>query len=220
MAGFYHRRKATANGSAYRQMRRTAVGNALRELTALPDRSGLTRSATIAVILGRRGVTKRVVLDTRATHDGAPIDTSPNGGHSECKVRAMGSEAHMLTIDGEVDRPVVLRFDELLLLPAVERRVQIVCASGEISDAVMRGVTLADVFDLARVRSTARLALFTCSDGYQERVSLADLIQREAFLAYWVGGEQVEEPGSLPRLSIPGKVGSRWAKGVRRIELF
>ena len=131
----------------------------------------------------------------------------------------MDSAARTLTIVGEVDRPLALHLSELLRLPAVERRVQIVCASGQISDVVMRGVALASVFALARVRGEARMAIFTCSDGHQERVSLADLIQQEAFLAYWLGGGEEEEQDSLPRLSIPGKVGSRWAKRVHTIEL-
>src|SRR3990170_9076910 len=131
----------------------------------------------------------------------------------------MDSEKPTIAIVGEVDRPLALHLDELLQLPEVERRVQIVCASGRISDAVMRGVALASVFELASVRDVARMAVFTCSDGHQERVSLADLIQQEAFLAYWLGGGEEEEQDSLPRLSIPGKVGSRWAKRVHTIEL-
>ena len=131
----------------------------------------------------------------------------------------MDSEKPTIAIVGEVDRPLALHLDELLRLPSVERRVQIVCASGQISDVVMRGVALAIVFALARVRGAARMAVFTCSDGHQERVSLADLIQQEAFLAYWLAGGEEEEQDSLPRLSIPGKVGSKWAKGVHTIEL-
>jgi len=132
----------------------------------------------------------------------------------------MDSEERTIAIVGEVDRPLALHLDELQRLPAVERRVQIVCASGQISDVAMRGVALTSVFALARVRGVARMAVFTCSDGHQERVSLADLIQQEAFLAYWLGGGEEEEQDSLPRLSIPGKVGSRWAKKVYRIELL
>ncbi len=132
----------------------------------------------------------------------------------------MGPEARTLTIDGEVDRPVVLRLDKLLALPAVERRVQMYCAGAGISDTVMKGVALARLFDLARVRGTARLCIFTCSDGHQESIPLAELLQQDAFLAYWVGGEQEEELGSLLRLSIPGKLGSKWAKWVHRIELI
>ena len=131
----------------------------------------------------------------------------------------MDSEKPTIAIVGEVDRPLALHLDELLRLPSVERRVQIVCASGRISDVAMRGVALASVFELARVRGAARKAIFTCCDGHKETVSLADLIQQEAFLAYWLSGGQEEEKGTLPRLSIPGKVGSKWAKRVHTIEL-
>jgi DMSO/TMAO reductase YedYZ molybdopterin-dependent catalytic subunit len=130
----------------------------------------------------------------------------------------MDPEERTLTIEGEVDRPLVLRFDELLSLPAVERRVPMTCAGGGVSDTVMKGVPLTDVFDLAMVRGTARLAVFTCSDGHQETVPLAELLQQEAFLAYHVAGEE-EEAGSHLRLSIPGKLGSKWAKWVHRIHL-
>ena len=65
----------------------------------------------------------------------------------------LDSTVRRLTVIGEVDRPLVLHLGELLRLPAVERRVQIVCASGRVSDVVMIGVTLASVFALARVRA-------------------------------------------------------------------
>ena len=131
----------------------------------------------------------------------------------------MDSAPRTLTIIGEVNRPLALHFDDLRRLPAVERTVQIVCSSGQIRDVVMRGVALARMFALAKARGVARMAVFTCSDGHQERVPLADLIQQEAFLAYWLDGGEEEEQDSLPRLSIPGKVGSKWAKGVHTIEL-
>ncbi len=83
----------------------------------------------------------------------------------------------------------------------------------------MRGVALIHVFELARVRGTACMAVFTCSDGYQEGLSLADLIQQEAFLAYWVDKEQEGEPDSLPRLAVPGGGASKWAKGIHTIQL-
>ena len=131
----------------------------------------------------------------------------------------MDEEARTLTIRGEVDRPIVLRYEELLALPAIERRVPITCAGGGVSDTVMTGVPLTQVFDLAMVRETARLAVFACSDGHEETIPLAELIQQEAFLAYRVEGEEVEEAGPHLRLSIPGKLGSKWAKWVHRIEL-
>ena len=131
----------------------------------------------------------------------------------------MDSEERTIAIVGEVDRPLALHLDDLLRLPAVERRVQIICASGQVSDVAMRGVALTSVFELARVRGMARMAAFTSSDGHQETVSLGDFIRQEAFLAYWLSGGEGEEQDTLPRLSIPGRAGSHWAKRVHTIAL-
>ncbi len=128
-------------------------------------------------------------------------------------------ESFTLTIEGEADRPVVLRYEELLELPAVERTVPMSCMGGSREDAVVKGVTVARLFALARVRDTARLAIFSCADGHEESVPLIDLLQNEAFLVYAVSGEQVDKPEYPLRLCIPGKFACHWAKGVERLEL-
>jgi DMSO/TMAO reductase YedYZ molybdopterin-dependent catalytic subunit len=128
-------------------------------------------------------------------------------------------QSFILTIEGEADRPAVLRYDELLALPAVERTVPMSCAGGTREDAVVKGVTVAHLLALAQVRDTARLAVFSCTDGHEESVPLIDLIQREAFLVYSVEGERVDELGYSLRLCIPGKFACHWAKGVERVEL-
>lgn len=124
-----------------------------------------------------------------------------------------------LRIEGEADRPVVLRYGELLALPAVERTVPMSCAGGTREDALAKGVTVAHLFALARVRDTARLAVFSCADGHEETVPLIDLLRNEAFLVYSVEGERVDELGYSVRLCIPGKFACHWAKGVERVEL-
>ena len=124
-----------------------------------------------------------------------------------------------LTIEGEADRPVVLRYDELLELPTVERTVPMNCVGGSREDAVVKGVTVAHLLALAEVRDTARLAIFSCADGHQESVPLIDLIQREAFLVHTVDEEHVDKPAYPVRLCIPGRYACHWAKGVERVEL-
>ena len=124
-----------------------------------------------------------------------------------------------LKIEGEADRPVVLRFEELLALPAVERTVPMSCSGGSREDAVVKGVTVAHLLALARVRETARLAIFSCADGHEEAVPLIDLIQREAFLVHTVDEEHVDKPEYPVRLCVPGKYACHWAKGVERVQL-
>jgi len=128
-------------------------------------------------------------------------------------------QSFTLTIEGEADRPVVLRYEELLELPAVERTVPMSCAGGSREDAVVKGVTVAHLLALARVRDTARLAVFSCADGHEESIPLIDLLQNEAFLVYSVSGEHADKLGYPLRLCIPGKFACHWAKGVERVEL-
>lgn len=129
------------------------------------------------------------------------------------------TQSFSLKIEGEADRPVVLRYEELLELPAVERTVPMSCSGGTREDAVVKGVTVAHLLALARVRDTARLAIFSCADGHEESVPLIDLIQREAFLVYTVDEEHADKPEYPVRLCIPGKFACHWAKGVERVEL-
>ncbi len=132
----------------------------------------------------------------------------------------MDVHSFTLTIDGEVDNPVTLRYDQVLELPAVERTVRIICAGGTYANTVMKGVSMARLFDLAKVRGAACLAVFHCEDGHRETIPLVELLQQEAFLAYTASGEDADELGCLLRLAVPGKYGHKWAKWVRRVQLI
>ncbi len=141
------------------------------------------------------------------------------GTLSYWRVAKLDTQSFTLTIEGEADRPVVLRYEELLELPAVERTVPMSCAGGTREDAVVKGVTVAHLFALAEVRDTARLAIFSCADGHEESVPLIDLLQNEAFLVYSVEEGHADELEYPVRLCVPGRYACHWAKGVERVEL-
>lgn len=134
-------------------------------------------------------------------------------------VTVLDVDTYTLTIDGEVDRPLVLRHDELLAMPAKEQTVRIACAGGTNESTVMKGVTLARLFALARVRSAACRAVFHCADGYNESIPLVEVFHCEAFLGYPADEECADSRGQPLRLVLPGKFGYKWAKTVQRIEL-
>ena len=123
-----------------------------------------------------------------------------------------------LTIDGAVGHPLVLRYDQLLEMPAVEREVRMDCVGGFRNNTVMKGVPLSHLIDLTEVQDTARRGVFHCADGYRETIPLVQLLKHEAFLVYSVNGEHVNKLGYPLRLAIPGKYGYKWAKWVQRLE--
>ena len=135
-------------------------------------------------------------------------------------VLAVDAHSFTLTVDGEVDRPLVLPLDELMALPATERSLSMSCFGGPHADALMKGVTLARLLALAQARGGASRAVFHCADGYNESIPLVELLQNDAFLVYTVNGERLHETGWPVRLAIPGKFGYKWAKSVQRIEIL
>jgi DMSO/TMAO reductase YedYZ molybdopterin-dependent catalytic subunit len=175
----------------------------------------LRRLATAGFIVVALAVKK--VAGVEKQNELTPLDEV--GTLSFWGVPAVDVGTFTLTIDGEVDHPLVLPYNEVLALPAAEREVRMDCVGGFRNNTVMKGVLLAHLLEVAEVRGSARQAVFHCVDGYYESISLADLRQRQAFLGYSVNGEQVAKLGYPLRLAIPGKYGYKWAKWVHRVEL-
>jgi DMSO/TMAO reductase YedYZ molybdopterin-dependent catalytic subunit len=127
----------------------------------------------------------------------------------------MPRHAFTLTIDGAVDRPLSLSYADLQSLPAPEREVTLDCGKGTRTASIMKGPSVLRLIEMAAARGSACRAVFYCTDGHREEISLADLVACDAFLAF---------PGSRGkaspvRLVVPGKFGDRWAKFVTRIEV-
>jgi DMSO/TMAO reductase YedYZ molybdopterin-dependent catalytic subunit len=76
-----------------------------------------------------------------------------------------------LTIDGMVDRPVTITFDELLAMPMVEEVVTLACVSNPVGGslvgtAVWQGVPLATLLAQAGVQPTAQQLVGRSVDGF------------------------------------------------------
>ena len=124
-----------------------------------------------------------------------------------------------LTVDGAVRRPLALSLSELLALPVIERDVTLDCGKGTRTGSTMKGPALSGLIELAHAQDDAVLAIFHCTDGHRESVSIADLLLCDAFLACSTNEEHLVEESHAVRLVIPGKFGDRWAKFVNRIEI-
>ena len=121
-----------------------------------------------------------------------------------------------LHVTGEVDREVVMTYDELG--NSRELTATIDCTGGWYSTQRWSGVSLESVLSRAGPASSARSVVVRSVTGYYRRFSLD--AAREFVLATHVTGEALSHGHGFPvRLVAPGRRGFEWVKWVTEIEI-
>jgi DMSO/TMAO reductase YedYZ molybdopterin-dependent catalytic subunit len=132
-----------------------------------------------------------------------------------------------LTINGRVQTPLTLTFDELLKLPTIERYVTLTCVSNEIGgdligNARWLGVPIADLLDRVQPHPAADQVVSFSVDGFTAGTPTAALRDgRDAMLAIAMNGEPLPVEHGFPvRMVVPGLYGYVSAtKWLARLEL-
>jgi DMSO/TMAO reductase YedYZ molybdopterin-dependent catalytic subunit len=128
-----------------------------------------------------------------------------------------------LKIDGLVDRPMQLTYEQLTALPASEGYYTLMCISNEIGgdlwgNAYWRGVKLKYLLEQAGVHTDAVKAIFSGADDYKDSVMLDRALHPDALLAWEMNGEPLKREHGFPaRLLIPGIYGMKnvkWLNGI------
>lgn len=132
-----------------------------------------------------------------------------------------------LRIDGDVDNPATLTFDDLRAMPLVERDITLTCVSNEVGgryvgSARWRGVLLSTLLEQTGVGSDADQLLSTAADGFTISTPLEVLRDgRDAMVAIAMNDEPLPAEHGFPaRLVTPGIYGYVGAtKWLRRLTL-
>lgn len=186
------------------------AGRLVSGLRSRPEDVTLPRPAEPAPPLPR-GLDDQVPGITRfrtPTADFYRVDT-------RLDVPVISADDWTLTIDGDVDRKVTLRFDDLLAMPMVERDITLTCVSNSVGGpyvggARWLGVRLTDVLDLAGTGGTkADQLLSTDFAGMTISTPLALATDgRDALVAVGMNGVPLPREHGFPvRLVIPGLYG-------------
>nr|WP_240896599.1 molybdopterin-dependent oxidoreductase [Kineococcus vitellinus] len=124
------------------------------------------------------------------------------------------AEDWSLRIHGDVEREVVLGFDELLAKPLRERWITLTCVSNEVGGSYVGtarwlGYPLADLLEEAGVRAGADMLLATSVDGFTLSAPLAEVTDgRDALLVVGMDGEPLPREHGFPvRMVVPGLYG-------------
>jgi DMSO/TMAO reductase YedYZ molybdopterin-dependent catalytic subunit len=167
-----------------------------RLLTGMPDEAHVQRLPP-----GQKEVKNWPVLDLGVQPD---LDTA----------------SWRLTIDGLVEAPATLNFEQFLALPQTESVSDIHCVTQwSRYDNQWKGVAVRDLIALVRPKAEARHVIFHSHDGYTTNVTREIFEADDVMVALqWEGQPLTREHGGPVRIVIPRSYFWKSAKWVKRIE--
>jgi len=125
--------------------------------------------------------------------------------------------SYRLEVTGEVNRPLSLRYDEILKLPSVTEDVLLICPGFFSNHGRWTGVRLRDLLERAQLKKEA-LFIDIKGHGKQMRIRIDTVYQKKLFLAYRVNGELLPKGHGFPlRLVYADSYGDDWIKYVHEI---
>ena len=151
----------------------------------------------------------------------------PPGQTAVEKIRNMGgtpgtanASNWSLRVHGEVERPVVLSYQELLDLEQVDITCDVHCVTGwSLLDSRWSGVRLATIMDRAKPRSKGGFIIFEAAAGFTSNVPISDVQNENVILAHSFFDEKLpRENGAPVRAIIPDRYfykSAKWLEAVK-----
>ena len=131
-------------------------------------------------------------------------------------------ERWSLVVDGAVEAPLTLSWDDLLALPQVERQVDFHCVTGwSVLDVAWRGVPLDAVLALAGPTAAATHLMAHARDGYSANLPLEEALKDDVLVAHTLRGAPLPRAhGGPARIVVPQLWAWKGAKWISRLELM
>ncbi len=160
--------------------------------------------------------------DTEATeYMGIKLTPISQQGNNAIKgTQFIDKDTYRLRIDGMVERPANLTYDQITTYTPVSKVVTLNCVEGWSFTAKWTGVPLKILLDGTGIRENATTVIFYSTDGYSTSHDLDYLIDNNIMLAYRINDIILPPDRGFPlQLVAEGKYGYKWAKWIYHIEL-
>ena len=154
-------------------------------------------------------------------YEGAQLDPAVGPRDNSIKgTQQVDMETYTMTIDGLVNEPQVLTYDQVLALPVNERLITLHCVEGWDATILWQGVLLEELMDLAGVQDEAVTVIFGAVDGYTTSLPLSTIVDNQLILAYRANGIDLPAEMGYPFIVVAeDKYGYKWARWVNSITL-
>jgi DMSO/TMAO reductase YedYZ molybdopterin-dependent catalytic subunit len=176
--------------------------------------SGCTKSPVVTPVTGEVEATE---------FQGAtltPIAKQLNNALSGTKI--IDKDSYRLIVDGLVDKPLTLTYDDLLAYPQESWLMDLNCVEGWSFTAKWTGPELNAIFSDAGVKSDAIIVIFHTADvpeGYTS-LTLKYIQENNIIIALKLNDVTLPYERGFPfQVVAKSKYGYKWAKWVTRIEL-
>lgn len=141
--------------------------------------------------------------------------------------RDLDVEQWKMVVKGAVERPLVMKWRDLLNRESFDQAVTLMCidtlpGGSSLGTAMWRGISLKKLLqDIGADEDTARDVIFRASDGYSDSIPFARAMEDDVMLAYLMNGEKLPKDHGFPvRLIVPGLYGIKNVKWITEIEVY
>jgi DMSO/TMAO reductase YedYZ molybdopterin-dependent catalytic subunit len=126
---------------------------------------------------------------------------------------------YRLTVEGAVERPLALSYEELQAFPRKRSFETLVCPGFFTDEGHWTGVPLEVLLERAGVREGAQSVDFVAADGsYRSSLTLRDAREARVLIAYQFDDRPLPKIHGFPlRVIAPGQAGSVWVKWLGKI---
>jgi DMSO/TMAO reductase YedYZ molybdopterin-dependent catalytic subunit len=130
-----------------------------------------------------------------------------------------------LTVDGQVNNPFTLTYQDLLAQPMKQQYESLMCISNDVggqymSNALWEGIPLIDILQRAGVKAGATKIVFHAADDYTDSIHLTKALEPTTLLAVRMNGVTLPQGHGFPvRMLVPGIYGMKHCKWLTRIEV-
>jgi DMSO/TMAO reductase YedYZ molybdopterin-dependent catalytic subunit len=147
--------------------------------------------------------------------------TSVEELHHTGKAQEYDIDTYRLVVDGLVETPLSLSYEEVLSFPQVTETVLLICPGFFWDNAEWTGAPLSLILEEAGLSPNASGVQLVGGGNYRKTLSLEEASADGVFLAYEVNGETLPPDHGYPfRLVARHQFGSKWVKWIEHIEVL